>query len=81
MNRDDIVRSVRALKHLGNGYSILEVEGERFIQSVPREVNTDFLKLIQLLQDKEFVTKALVQKHYGWEENRTNQSLVLHFLR
>jgi hypothetical protein len=78
-DRDDIVRSVKALRHLGNGYSILEVDGKKFIQSVPREANTDFLKIIQLLQEKDFVTKELVQRHHGWEENRADQALVIHF--
>lgn len=48
--RDDLIRAIKKLKVLGNGFGILPVGGTYLIQSVPAELNMDHTVVIQLAE-------------------------------
>lgn len=51
---DDIIRSIKTLKPLGNGFEILPIGDRKMVRSVPRELNkdqTDILVLAQVFID------------------------------
>lgn len=49
-HRDDLIRAIKKLKVLGNGFGILPVGGTYLIQSVPAELNMDHTVVIQLAE-------------------------------
>lgn len=48
--RDDILRSIKALTPLGTGFEVLTLNGQKIVNSVPRELNTDHMKVLELAQ-------------------------------
>ncbi|RUP49557.1 putative vacuolar protein sorting-associated protein 22 2 [Jimgerdemannia flammicorona] len=50
ISEDDIVRSIKTLKPLGNGFDILQIGDRRMVRSVPKELNTDQSSVLVLAQ-------------------------------
>lgn len=48
--RDDLLRAIKKLKVLGNGFGIIPVGGTYLIQSVPAELNMDHTVVLQLAE-------------------------------
>lgn len=45
--RDDLLRAIRKLKVLGNGFSVIPVGGSFLVQSVPGELTMDHTTVLQ----------------------------------
>lgn len=48
--RDDLLRAIKKLKVLGNGFGIIPVGGTYLVQSVPAELNMDHTVVLQLAE-------------------------------
>lgn len=50
INRDDLVRAIKKLKAMGNGFGMIPVGGSYLVQSVPAELNMDHTVVLQLAE-------------------------------
>ncbi|CAG8631346.1 29780_t:CDS:2, partial [Racocetra persica] len=69
---DDIIRSIKTLKPLGNGFEILQIGDRKMVRSVPRELNIDQSEILALAQAKGYVTKDIIESELGWGIERIN---------
>ncbi|XP_039189122.1 vacuolar-sorting protein SNF8 isoform X3 [Crotalus tigris] len=75
VSQDDLIRAIKKLKVLGNGFGILPVGGTYLIQSVPAELNMDHTVVIQLAEKKGYVTISEIKSSLKWEMERAKQVL------
>ncbi|XP_029821198.1 vacuolar-sorting protein SNF8 [Manacus vitellinus] len=76
VSQDDLLRAIKKLKVLGNGFGIIPVGGTFLIQSVPAELNMDHTVVLQLAEKKGFVTVSEIKSSLKWETERAKQVLV-----
>lgn len=50
LHRDDLVRAIKKLKVMGNGFGMIPVGGSYLVQSVPAELNMDHTVVLQLAE-------------------------------
>ncbi len=48
--RDDLMRAIKKLKAMGNGFGMIPVGGSYLVQSVPAELNMDHTVVLQLAE-------------------------------
>ncbi|CAG8432889.1 4718_t:CDS:2 [Diversispora eburnea] len=65
ISEDDIVRAIKTLKPLGNGFEIIQIGNRKMVRSVPRELNID-------QSNKGYVTKYIIESELGWGMERIN---------
>ncbi|KAG9290785.1 hypothetical protein G9A89_011748 [Geosiphon pyriformis] len=76
ISKDDIIRSIKTLKPLGNGFEILQIGERKMVRSVPRELNKDQSTLLTLAQEKGYITKDFVEESLnGWSTERINDAV------
>ncbi|NWZ39637.1 SNF8 protein, partial [Brachypodius atriceps] len=80
VSQDDLLRAIKKLKVLGNGFGIIPVGGTFLVQSVPAELSMDHTVVLQLAEKKGFVTVSEIQASLKWETERAKQVLD-HLLR
>ena len=76
-HRDDIERAIKALKQLGNGFSVISVGSRKIVQSVPCELNNDHTLAMVHAQEKGFVTATVLRTQLGWDTTRTERVMSL----
>lgn len=72
---DDLLRAIKKLKTLGNGFTVIPMQRTYMIQSVPGELSLDHTAVIQQAQNQSYVTKNQLIKELKWEEERANRAL------
>ncbi|XP_069111291.1 vacuolar-sorting protein SNF8-like [Argopecten irradians] len=72
---DDLLRAIKKLKVLGNGFTVIPVGRTFLVQSVPGELSMDHTMLLQQAQDSGFVTKSDLLTRLKWEEERAMRAL------
>lgn len=50
LRRDDLMRAIKKLKVMGNGFGMIPVGGSYLVQSVPAELNMDHTVVLQLAE-------------------------------
>ncbi|XP_075767751.1 vacuolar-sorting protein SNF8 isoform X1 [Pelodiscus sinensis] len=75
VSQDDLIRAIKKLKVLGNGFGIIPVGGTYLIQSVPAELNMDHTVVLQLAEKKGYVTISEIKSSLKWELERAKQVL------
>uniref|UniRef100_F7DDB4 Vacuolar-sorting protein SNF8 n=1 Tax=Xenopus tropicalis TaxID=8364 RepID=F7DDB4_XENTR len=75
VSQDDIIRAIKKLKVLGNGFGIIPVGGSYLVQSVPAELNMDHTVVLQLAEKKGFVTVNEIKSSLNWETERAKHVL------
>ncbi|EGF79242.1 hypothetical protein BATDEDRAFT_89901 [Batrachochytrium dendrobatidis JAM81] len=75
ISMDDIIRSIKALKPLGNGFDIVTIGSRSMVQSVPRELDGDSTKVLSLAESKGYVSVQMVKSDLGWEDERISKVL------
>lgn len=50
VSTDDVLRAVDALKPLGSGFTVVEIGKQKFIRSVPKELNQDQFTVMEAAQ-------------------------------
>lgn len=73
---DDIERSVKKLKVLGNGFNLLTVGSRKMLQSVPCELAMDHTTILACAQDGNTSVLKL-QKELNWTKDRCQTALNL----
>ncbi|PVD30864.1 hypothetical protein C0Q70_10139 [Pomacea canaliculata] len=73
---DDLLRAIKKLRILGNGFTVLTVGNTLLVQSVPGELTMDHTNILQLAQKSGYVSKSQVMKDLKWEEERSHRALV-----
>ncbi|XP_041366326.1 vacuolar-sorting protein SNF8-like [Gigantopelta aegis] len=72
---DDLMRAIKKLKILGNGFTVIPVGPTFLIQSVPGELTMDHTSVLQQAQATGFVSQNILMKELKWEEERTKRAL------
>ena len=74
--RDDIIRSIAALTPLGPGLTVITLpSGERYIRSIPKELNPDQTTVLEVAGITGFVSVSLLKYNLGWEDERCRSVL------
>lgn len=71
VSQDDLIRAIKKLKAMGNGFGMIPVGGTYLVQSVPAELNMDHTVVLQLAEKKGFVTVSEIKTSLKWETERT----------
>lgn len=77
IDEEDIVRAVKNIQVLGNGYKMVQIGQKRFIQSVPMELSTDHISIMSLA--RQFDGKVSINdimKQFHWTEEHSQHVLV-----
>lgn len=72
---DDLLRAIRKLRILGNGFTVLLAGNMQLVQSVPGELTMDHTNVLQLAQKSGCVSKSQLVKEFKWEEERARRGL------
>ena len=77
ISNDDVLRAIKKLKVLGNGFSVIPLGSGRFlVQSVPGELSMDQTAILQLAeQNRGSVTVSAVCQELNWERERSVRTL------
>lgn len=67
---DDVLRAVESLKPLGPGFDVINIGSKQFIRSIPKELNTDQSRVLEVLQILGFVTVSMLQVNLQWKSAR-----------
>lgn len=72
---DDLLRAIRKLKTLGNGFTIHPIGKTFLIQSVPGELTMDHTTVLQHAQKSYYVTVSGLVDTLKWEKERAIKAL------
>uniref|UniRef100_A0A4W3JHK4 Vacuolar-sorting protein SNF8 n=1 Tax=Callorhinchus milii TaxID=7868 RepID=A0A4W3JHK4_CALMI len=75
VSQDDLIRAIKKLKALGNGFSMIPVGGTYLVQSVPAELNMDHTVVLQIAEKNGYVTVSEIKASLKWETERANHVL------
>ncbi|PYH79537.1 RNA polymerase II transcription factor complex subunit [Aspergillus uvarum CBS 121591] len=67
---DDVLRAVQSLEPLGSGLAIIRVGSKQYIQSVPKELNTDQSTVLEVIQVLGYVSVSMLRINLKWEKAR-----------
>ncbi len=72
-----MLRAIKKLKILGNGFSVLPLSSGRYlVQSVPGEFSMDQTAVLQKAESRKgSVTASVLKKDLGWDEARSGRVL------
>ncbi|XP_034426150.1 vacuolar-sorting protein SNF8 isoform X3 [Hippoglossus hippoglossus] len=70
VSQDDLMRAIKKLKVMGNGFGMIPVGGSYLVQSVPAELNMDHTVVLQLAEKKGYVTVGEIKESLKWEKER-----------
>jgi ESCRT-II complex subunit VPS22 len=76
LSEDDVTMAIGALKSLGAGYQVVDVEGVRMVRSVVKELDADQAVVLALAQEEggRVVEDMLVERK-GWTRDRARNAL------
>ncbi|XP_059148663.1 vacuolar-sorting protein SNF8-like isoform X2 [Physella acuta] len=72
---DDLLRSIKKLKILGNGFCVHRVGESYLVQSIPGELTLDHTIVLQHAQENGHVTQSGLIKSLQWEKERAKRAL------
>lgn len=67
---DDIEQALKSLKPLQGGFDIISLGSNKFIRSVPKELNPDQSVVLEVIQVLGYVTVSMLRANLGWEKVR-----------
>lgn len=70
VTEDDIQRALDSLEPLGGMFKITMLGSTKFIRSVPKELNPDQSKVLEVIQVLGYVTVSMLQANLEWEPAR-----------
>jgi len=70
LDDDDILKAIDTLKPLGSGFKVVNIAGQKMVQSVPREMSTDTSMLLDMAGPTGFITQESAQAGLGWSQER-----------
>ncbi|XP_013403020.1 vacuolar-sorting protein SNF8 [Lingula anatina] len=72
---DDLMRAIKKLKVLGNGFTVIPVGGRYLVQSVPGELSMDHTAVLQLAEDTGYVSMSMIRDRLKWGEERSHRAV------
>ncbi|CAG0900620.1 unnamed protein product [Cyprideis torosa] len=77
ISQDDVVRSIRKLRVLGTGFSLISSGKTFLVQSVPRELSMDHAQVLQAAESNPegFVSISSLVSAFEWEKPRAISAL------
>ncbi|GFH12293.1 vacuolar protein sorting-associated protein [Haematococcus lacustris] len=69
------VRAIKALKCLGGGFTLVAIGTLQYVRSVPGELNLDKNKVLELAQNKGYVSQGQITAALGWTRRRCTEVL------
>lgn len=75
VTEDDISRALDCLEPLGGGFKVVVLGANKFIRSVPKELNLDQSTVLEVIQVMGFVSVSLLQANLGWTQARATAVL------
>lgn len=72
VTEDDIERALESLKPLGGMLTIKPLGANKFIRSVPKELNPDQATVLEVIQVLGYVTVSMLQDNLAWETARAD---------
>lgn len=70
VTEDDIQRALDSLQPLGGLFKVTALGSTKFIRSVPKELNPDQSKVLEVIQVLGYVTVSMLQDNLCWERAR-----------
>nr|POE94228.1 vacuolar-sorting protein dot2 [Quercus suber] len=70
VTEDDIQRALDSLEPLGGMFKITTLANSNFIRSVPKELNPDQSKVLEVIQVLGYITISMLQDNLEWERPR-----------
>ncbi|QIW95020.1 hypothetical protein AMS68_000538 [Peltaster fructicola] len=67
---DDIERALECLTPLGGGFKVVSLGYQKYVHSVPKELNTDHAKVLEVTQILGYATTSMLQANLEWESAR-----------
>lgn len=67
---EDILRAIKKLAILGNGFQLRSIGSVNYVVSVPMELNKDHESLVQLMHSHGFVSYSVLHQSKGWTAER-----------
>jgi ESCRT-II complex subunit VPS22 len=67
---DDVERALESLEPLGGMFKITKLGSTKFIRSVPKELNQDQSRVLEVADIMGFVTVSMLRANLGWEKAR-----------
>nr|ACO12030.1 Vacuolar-sorting protein SNF8 [Lepeophtheirus salmonis]ADD38352.1 Vacuolar-sorting protein SNF8 [Lepeophtheirus salmonis] len=77
ISSDDILRAIKKLKILGNGFTVIPLQsGRSLIQSVPGEMSMDQTAILQCAETNgAWISSSIVEAELGWSSSRSQHVL------
>eukprot|EP00096_Caligus_rogercresseyi_P010645 TRINITY_DN3963_c0_g1_i1.p1 TRINITY_DN3963_c0_g1~~TRINITY_DN3963_c0_g1_i1.p1 ORF type:complete len:246 (+),score=77.06 TRINITY_DN3963_c0_g1_i1:448-1185(+) len=77
ISSDDVLRAIKKLKILGNGFSVIPLQsGRSLIQSVPGEMSMDQTALLQCAEGNgAWISSSFIESELGWSSSRAQKIL------
>ncbi|XP_064637301.1 vacuolar-sorting protein SNF8-like [Lineus longissimus] len=72
---DDLLRAIKKLKILGNGFTVVNLGTHYMVQSIPGELTMDHTQVLQLAEESGFVTISSLKSKWKWEEERAHRAV------
>lgn len=72
---DDIERALESLAPLGGGFKVVSLGHKKYIHSVPKELNNDQARVLEVTQVLNFATVSMLQANLHWERARARSVL------
>lgn len=72
---DDLLRAIKKLKVLGNGFTVIAMGTRYLVQSVPGELSMDHTTILQTAQDSGYVCLSKIKSQLNWQQDRTIRAL------
>lgn len=77
ISTDDIVRAIKKLKILGNGFTLIPLGGDKYlVQSIPGELSMDQTVILQKAETNGGqISHSYLKKDLGWDQDRSRRAL------
>jgi len=75
VSEEDVGQAIRKLSALGGGFAMVSIGGQRFVRSVPGELNQDGNAVMAEARQRGFTSEELVRAGLGWDRTRAQAVL------
>ncbi|XP_059093111.1 vacuolar-sorting protein SNF8-like [Tigriopus californicus] len=77
ISNDDLLRAIKKLKVLGNGFTVIPLNSGRYlVQSIPGEFSMDQTAILQKAESTSgYVSLTILREEMGWNNDRSQRAL------
>ena len=76
ISNDDILRAIKKLKILGNGFSLIPLQNDKYlVQSIPGELSMDQTVILQKAENNGgHISVSYLKENLGWDTERSQRA-------